>query len=318
MLWRFFYLSIRLSLAIKIPLKIKLTPSQEQACQTLAYFKIFNFPLKKEEIKKYSKLSDDLDDTFLSNFRIDGSEFYGWELSKKNIQKRILGGIEAEKRLKKGLKRARFIGKFPYVKAVAISGSLSKGYMEKKSDIDFFIITEPGRLWVARTLLVAYKKIFLLNSRKAFCVNYFVDTNHLEIEEKNRFTATEIVTLIPSYGTDVFEHFSKANVWAYQTFPQYKQTEINVPYKRKGAKKFNEWFLSGRLGEALDARFMKMTFKRWQRKFGHLENHDFDIAFKTRKHVSKHHPGNFQAKVLEEYEANLKDIKHHFELRKNV
>jgi hypothetical protein len=318
MLWRFFYLSVRLSFAAKIPLTLELTPSQEQACQTLAYFKIFNYPLRKEEIKKYSPHGDDLDEIFLSNFNIDGSDYFGWELSKKNIQKRILGGIEAEKRLKKGLKRAKFIGKFPFIKSVAISGSLSKGYMEKKSDIDFFIITDPGRLWVARTLLVAYKKIFLLNSRKAFCVNYFVDTNHLEIEEKNRFTATEIVTLIPSYGTDVFQKFYNANTWAYQTFPKYHKNDINVPYTRKGTKKVNEWILSGKLGEALDARFMKMTFKRWQRKFGHLKNHDFDIAFKTRKHVSKHHPGNFQAKVLKEYETNLKEIKHYLESKKNA
>ena len=318
MLWRFFYLSVRLSFAAKIPSAFQLTPSQEDACQTLAYFKIFNYPLLKEEIKKYSKVGNDIDESFLSTFKVDGNNYYGWKLNKENVQKRVLGGIEAEKRLKKGLKRAKFIGKFPFIKSVAISGSLSKGYMEKNSDIDFFIITEPGRLWVARTLLVAYKKIFLLNSRKAFCVNYFVDTNHLEIEEKNRFTATEIVTLIPSYGTDIFQKFSQANEWAYQSFPRQKHGTLEVPYKRKGAKKFNEWILGGRLGEALDARFMKMTFKRWQRKFGHLENHDFDIAFKTRKHVSKHHPGNFQAKVLKEFESNLKEIKQFLEAKQNA
>lgn len=33
--------------------------------------------------------------------------------------------------------RAKFIAKFPFVKAVGISGSLSKGYYDNESDIDF-------------------------------------------------------------------------------------------------------------------------------------------------------------------------------------
>ena len=71
----------------------------------------------------------------------------------------------------KAIKRAKFISKFPYIENVSISGALSKNYYNNDGDIDFFLITQPNRLWIARTLLIIYKKMFLLNSRKYFCVN---------------------------------------------------------------------------------------------------------------------------------------------------
>jgi hypothetical protein len=38
----------------------------------------------------------------------------------------------------------------------------------------------------------------------------------------------------------------------------------------------------------------------WRRKFKHFDAQTFDIALKSRRHVSKHHPFYFQKKVLRE------------------
>ncbi len=54
----------------------------------------------------------------------------------------------AEIRLKDAKKYARVIANFPFIQAVFISGSLSKHVMKPNSDIDFFIITKPDRLWL--------------------------------------------------------------------------------------------------------------------------------------------------------------------------
>ena len=65
-----------------------------------------------------------------------------------------------------------FIHRFPYVRGVYLSGSLSKhGITGKDDDLDFFIITKAGRVWAAKLLLIAFKKIVLLNSEKYFCIN---------------------------------------------------------------------------------------------------------------------------------------------------
>ena len=186
------------------------TRVDEQILRTLLYFDIFNYPLKSEEVFKFlgipaldksivaSRLSSLTDQKIIFQF----DELFSLKNDKALIDRRLKGNKEADKYLILAQKKANFISKFPFVRAVLASGSLSKGYMDEGSDLDFFIITAPKRLWIARTLLVLYKRVFLANSHKHFCVNYFIDEKHLEIEEKNLFTATELATVIPLYGSN--------------------------------------------------------------------------------------------------------------------
>jgi hypothetical protein len=107
-------------------------------------------------------------------------------------------------------------------------GLMAKGYMDEKSDLDFFVVTAPGRLWIARTILVMYKRLFLFNSHKYFCVNYFVDEVHLEIEEKNLFTSTELATVIPLSGATLYGNLMQANPWLRLFFPNYEPGPRNT------------------------------------------------------------------------------------------
>jgi hypothetical protein len=205
---------------------------------------------------------------------------------------------------------ARLIAAFPYIRGVFVSGSLSKHSMRPDSDIDFFLITHPERLWLARTLLVVFKKIFLLNSHKYFCVNYFVDTQHLEIEEKNQFTATEVITLLPLYGQEWYHAFCRKNPWAWRQFPNMPQRSVQtVPqHRRSWFKRSVEWTFNGRLGDWLDRQAMRVTLMFWKRKFKHFDHQTFNVALKSRRYVSKHHPLYFQEKVLKHLERRMQEI----------
>jgi hypothetical protein len=91
--------------------------------------------------------------------------------------------------------------RFPFVRGIGISGSLSKNYADEDADIDFFIITSRNHLWIARTFLHGLKKLsFLVGKQDWYCMNYFIDEEALVIAEKNIFTATEVVTLKPVCG----------------------------------------------------------------------------------------------------------------------
>ena len=173
--------------------------------QTLAYFEVFSYPLTREEVWVFgqdpdleaSAVFDALQTLVDQGIIFQFGPFFQTQNQENWVQQRLDCNRRADEILPIAQQKAQFIGQFPFVRGVFISGSLSKHYMRPDSDVDFFIVTEPGRLWLARTLLVLYKKIFLLNSHKYFCVNYFVDTKHLEIAEKNLFTATESITLLP-------------------------------------------------------------------------------------------------------------------------
>jgi hypothetical protein len=41
-----------------------------------------------------------------------------------------------------------------------------------------------------------------------------------------------------------------------------------------------------------------VTVQFWKRKFSHFDDQTFNVALKSRRYVSKHHPMYFQGKVL--------------------
>lgn len=283
---------------------------RQHVIRTLLYFDIFRYPLKSSEIFHFLGMNsitekdviDALNDLLEENLLFRFKEFYSTQPNEANIDRRIKGNIQAEKYLRIAQRVARFISAFPFVRAVFASGSLSKGYMDEKSDLDFFIVTAAGRLWIARTLLVMFKRIFLFNSHKYFCTNYFVDEDHLEIEEKNLFTATEVATVIPLYGSSHYEHFMAVNPWLKGFFPNYiPRSTRDVPNgKVKGIKKAVENIINVLSANKLETYFRNFTLNRWRRIYEkEYPKADFEIAFKSKKYASKNHPKHFQRKVME-------------------
>jgi len=276
--------------------------------RTLAYFAVFSYPMTKEELGWYSLTEGEAvsAESIICRFGpyLQLSDDPSW------VQRRLEQNRRADHFLLVARRMARFIGRFPFIRGVFVSGSLSKHCMSADSDIDFFLVTASGRLWLARTLLVFFKKIFLLNSHKYFCINYFVDTEHLEVEERNRFTATETVTLLPMYGWEEYAAFRRANCWAWAMFPHFPERPLEgVPQHRRGFfKKTVEWLLGGRVGEWLDERAMRLTVRFWRRKFWHFDEEKFDTALRSRRHVSRHHPLHFQEKVLRAWEEQLRRL----------
>lgn len=276
-----------------------------ESLKTILYFSIFNYPIKLEEIYDFSKSKDiakikeELSELILRKIIFKVDDFYLSTYDLDAIEKRKKGNQMAIKALIKAKERAAFIAKFPYVRAVGVSGSLSKGYYDNDSDIDFFVITTPSKLWITRTFLMLYKKIFLLNSRKYFCINYFMSQNSLEIEEKNRFTATEIKTLIPFQGKTILTEFYKKNEWVSDTFWNMNPTLDGIPEVKKNIfVHCIESVLNTRFGDWMDNTFKKITIKKWKSKFDFMSDADFNIALKSTKNISKHHPLNFQKKVI--------------------
>lgn len=294
----------------------------EQVIKTLLYFDIFNYPLKADEVYNFLRIHNTSETSVVlclnslaeRNQIFRFGDFYSLQGDERIIHRRIQGNKKADKFLKVAKTKARFIARFPFVRAVMASGSLSKGYMDEKSDLDFFIVTESKRLWIARTLLVLYKRIFLFNSHNRFCVNYFIDTAHLEIEDKNLFTATELATLIPLYNISCYSALQSSNLWVREFLPNFMKKSIGE--KEKAHSRFPgkiiEWLLKP-IAPGMDNFFMRMTLRRWKKVYGEeYGEKDFNVAFKTKKHVSKNHPRHYQKKILDHYKTKLDHFENSF------
>jgi len=288
----------------------------ESIANTLLYFDIFQYPLTTAEVFQYiqtnyvseSDVQLKLDALVKDSVLFRLGKFYSPQNNPYLEERRLRGNGLARQCLILARKRANLISKFPFVRAVMISGSLSKGYMDEKSDFDFFIVTEKERLWIARTFLVMYKRIFLFNLHKHFCVNYFVDAAHLEIEEKNLFTATELATLIPVVDAGHYPKLMSANKWLSKFFPNYSPRPIGdtLSLNKNKVKSLIETIINLLFAKYWERCFMQATLRRWKKKYKEQYNvEDFEVAFKSKEHVSKNHPNNYQLKVMRLYEDKI-------------
>ncbi len=283
--------------------------------RVLLYFDIFNHPLSKNEIRDLIQL-ELKDDNELSEVLVELNDqrkiyfhegYYSICASAFNMHRRIAGEKLAKTMVSRMKRFSSLIASFPFVKAVTISGSLSKNFMDENSDIDYFIVTSPNRLWLARTLLVLYKKLFLFNSKRNFCVNYFVSEDQLSIPDRNIFTATEVSFLIPVYNYDIYMKFMNENEWSrsfYPNFPLRNQYYL-VKEKFPRIKSFLEKIFSSNLGETLDNYFFRFTLRHWKKKFSNFDPSTFDLRMRTKKNISKHHPNGFQEKILKELDKKI-------------
>lgn len=287
--------------------------------KTLAYFDFFNYPLTSEDICSFlpqlynqSVIDEMLMILLRDKIIFKTEEFYSLQDRPSLAEKRRRGNLRALKQLAIAEKLAKLIGSFPYVQTVAVSGSLSKYYADEKTDIDFFIITSANRLWIARTLMHFLKKLsYIAGKQHWFCMNYYVDEIGLEIQEKNIFTAMEIVTLLPMQGINHFKNFIVANSWANNYFPAHSiSLDGTMKIKNGFIRKCFEKIFNLKIGDATDKWLMNLTDRRWKKKTqqGKLNDHGGRIGMITGRHFSKPDPKNFQAKVVQQYECRVRQL----------
>jgi predicted nucleotidyltransferase len=292
------------------------TPAEKSILKTLAYFDIFHYPLTKKEIGQFldtgmaaGDLNESLTSLLTNGIIFFHNDFYALQNNPFWGYRRKKGNEKAKNLLKKANKIGRFLYRFPFVRAVAVSGSLSKNFADEKADIDFFIITKSNRLWIARTLMHLFKKLtFLTRNQDLYCMNFYISDESLQINDQNIFTATEIKTLLPVCGIETIMRFNAANQWASDWLPNYdfrKQQEKEpgiMLFKRAG-----EWLFDNRLGEYIDNKLMQITRRRWERKKekGMQNKKGLVMGLMVGKDFARSNPGAFQEKVLAMYEEKL-------------
>ena len=115
----------------------------------------------------------------------------------------------SEPKLKIAQKAAKKIRSIPFLKAIFVCNSVGARQAEADSDIDFFIVTEPKRIWIARffsnlILRLLGRRTYGQKNKNKICLSFYVDTNHLD--------------LAPLRATEQDIHFA---YWAQQMIPVY-------------------------------------------------------------------------------------------------
>jgi hypothetical protein len=283
---------------------------------TLAYFDLFDYPLTRNEIYRYLQrpftikeyevgLGNLLNEMLV--YRI--GDFYSLHNDTALAQRRKNGNVYAKELIKKADSISAYISRFPFVEGVAVSGSLSKNFADLNADIDFFIITKRGRLWVARTFLHLYKKLsYLTGKQHLLCMNYFIDEDALSIKEKNIYTATELVTLMPMHGISSFEKLYQANSWTSLFLPNnYMRINNSKAIEKPFFSRLLQKIFNLKPGNYIDSLLMRLTIMSWKRKtkLKKKNSHGFVLSLDAGKHYAKPDPFKFQQKMLDAYSFKI-------------
>ncbi len=184
----------------------------------------------------------------------------------RNRRRQAAGGLWASAQ-----RYARWLAQVPFVRMVAVSGSLAVRNAEDHGDIDLFCITTPNRLWLARSFIVPLSKLTRRLPRLfplVLCPNYILTLSALDVEDRNLFTAHEVAQAVPLWGGDVYDCFLQTNRWVHDFLPHTRLEDrsrgMHEP-ARPWVTRWTERLLRGRLGDTLD-RLMHRLFVTFYRK----------------------------------------------------
>jgi hypothetical protein len=100
---------------------------------------------------------------------------------------------------------------------VAVTGALAMDNAEDGDDLDYLVVTEPGRLWLCRALIILLVR--RAKGRASLCPNYFITLDGLSLEDHSLFSAHELAQMVPVYGLDTYWAMRRLNPWAEELLP---------------------------------------------------------------------------------------------------
>ncbi len=190
--------------------------------QTAAYADVFDYPLTAVEIHRY--LTGVRASPESVELALDSGLLSGGPVLRKVENFYTLPGREtlAHTRLRReeiagqmwpeAVRYGRLIASLPFVRMLAVTGSLAMNNVERDPDIDYFIVTVPGRLWTVRALALAAARMAALQGAR-LCPNYLVTERALVFPEQSLYSAHELAQMVPLYGMDVYARIRALNRW---------------------------------------------------------------------------------------------------------
>lgn len=211
----------------------------------------------------------------------------------------------------------RILARVPFVRLVAVTGALAVNNAREGDDIDYLIVTEPGRLWLCRALIILLVKI-AARQGNIICPNYFLSTEALALSNQDLFTAHELLQMRPLFGFDIYCQMLSANSWAQRFLPNAfaaRTAEIFSPKSINFGKRALERFLRLPPVDWLEQWEMKRKIAKFSRQIaaqplsprGNNPGYEFvEVAFSAR--CCKGHFNQHGRETLAAYAQMLKKL----------
>ncbi len=230
----------------------------------------------------------------------------GSDRIKDLVARRRTRFIDAERKFKALRRWSHWLRALPSVRALAVGNTLAWWGTGADSDIDLFVIVEPGKIWSTRLLstlpFAVLGKRPHTGAQDPFCLSFFATTTGLQLEslclERDVYMAYWVKSLVPVF--DRAHHMSELhdlNRWASSSLPHAKARQVHHRHA------------PARLPALIkQARFMEAPLRAFQRSrlpktLKDMANTDTRVAL-TDTHL-KFHTNDRRAQFRDAYEAQL-------------
>lgn len=254
---------------------------EQSILETFIYADIFNYPLAVDEVVRYVTVPATPEEVQRA---LETGTADGWLVCSRGyfalpgrgdlIPLRERREIVARAKWARARRYTRWLATLPFVRMVAITGTLAVNNAEAKDDIDVFVVTEPARLWLCRALVIAVVRLARLGGDE-LCPNYFVSERELVFHDLNYFSAREVAQMVPLYGMTTYRSVRANNSWVEDFLPQADDPPalqhvglapqngvIQLSPLESGIKRGAERLFGGRLGAAMDQREMQRKVRQ--------------------------------------------------------
>lgn len=202
---------------------------------TVAYGDIFDYPLTREELSRWSISGV----SSVSSVGIEEKKgFFVLRGRARIIALRKQRAHIAQAKWKRIAVIAWVFRLIPTVTLVGVTGGLAMNNARIGDDIDLFLVTRSGTLWVTRMMVTLLAESLRLRRRPndqsvkdKICLNMFVseDSLALPLGERDLFSAHEVLQMVPLWERGgVYSKFLAANRWVKDYLPNAWKEKASV------------------------------------------------------------------------------------------
>lgn len=306
-----------------------MTALEKSILATLVYADVFERPLTAWEIFRYAIAVNKKEIYFHQVLEaLDKSQFLSKRIEQKNglyflnhrqpiIEQRMARQKIADQKWKKVKRVIKFLQVVPYIRLVAVSGSLALNNPKPESDIDLLIVTKASRIWTCRALATLFFQ--LIGQRRhdqltkdRFCLNHYITDQSLALPAKSLYNAQTYAHLVPVLDTDnLIRQFQQTNQWVKDYLSFYPSTWQGYLKKIKASS----WLVSiGRLREAILNNFFGDWLESFLKAIQINRIQKDPLTYKAGGRVVfndqqlEFHPDSPEKDILEKYNKQMKKL----------
>lgn len=287
---------------------------------TLSYSDIFDYPLTSEEIwrfliseKRFSQkeVQDALD---TKNIILNKDTFYYLPKRTHILNKRAKNDIYSDKKYNIAHKISSYMGKFPAVLFVGLTGSVAMHNAQQNDDIDLFIITKKNTLWLSRfcmVILLAYlgvrRKKNETQPKDKICINLYMDEEQLVFpkNKQNLYTAHEVVQIKPLFSkNNTYERFILENKWVEKFLPNSLEKKLDMKKVRYEDSKEKNNFINFLISHFLI--FFILFLESFAKRLQLWYMKEDGIKENVSDHMIAFYPHVYSEKILTLYKKRIK------------